>query len=339
MSKKNKNYINLCIKSLNGELKEYESKSLNEWLAVSEENKRIYNELKKIWIYSKPPVIHDIPDIDIEWDKFKTELQLNSGYNKYPKNNIIKNIYFSFHDLLVKKYALIVYSAAVLLIITGLLLWEHYLTTSSFNVKTSKGEKTLITLSDGTKVHLNYESSLKCSDGYSRRDRKVYLEGEAYFEVIKNRQNFIVITPNASTKVLGTQFNIRARGQETRVVVKTGVVILNKNDKENGSVKLEKGEMGLIEGKNLPNKIDSVDTDSFLGWMEGKLCFRQQPLHEIVEELNRAYDVTIQISDSTLSAHTLTAIFNNLPFTSVINSICLTLGSEYKFENDKYIIY
>jgi len=339
MRKRDIKFINLCIKSLNGELKENERKSIDEWLAASEENKRMYNELKKVWIHSEPPVIQDIPDIDLEWTKFKTGLQLNSGYNKKTKIDFIKNIFSSFHNFFEKKYAIIVYSAAVLIIISSLFLWDHYLSTSSFNVKTSKGEKTLITLSDGTKVHLNCESSIKCSDGYSRRDRKVYLEGEAYFEVIKNRQNFIVITPNASTKVLGTKFNVRARGEETRVIVKTGVVILNKNDKENDSVKLEKGEMGLISGKDSPNKIDSVDTESFLGWMDGKLFFRQEPLHNIIEELNRAYDVTIQISDSTLSAHTLTATFDNLPFPSVINSICLTLGSEYKFENDKYIIY
>jgi len=339
MRKTNKKFFSLCSKSLNGELADNEKRLLDELLAASEKNKRIYNELKQVWIHSKPPAVQNIPDIDNEWKKFKTELQMKSVNNNNSIINFIKDRYSYLHNLLARKHAILAYSVAVLFIITGLFLWDHYLTNSSFNVKTSKGERTLITLSDGTKVHLNCESSLQCSDNYNRRDRKVYLEGEAYFEVVKNKQNFIVITPHATTKVLGTKFNVRARGQETRVVVKSGVVVVNKNDEKNDLVKLETGEMGLISGKDSPDRIEAVDTECFLGWMEGKLFFRSQRLNAVVEELNRAYDVTIQISDSTLSDHTLTATFDNLPFTSVIHSICLTLGSEYKYEDDKYIIY
>ncbi|MFO7892066.1 MAG: FecR domain-containing protein [bacterium] len=339
MRKMNKTMFRLCAKSLSGELGAEENKHFKEWLAASEDNQRMYNELKEVWIHSKPPIISDIPDIDTEWLNFTTELQLKSNKNGNIKNNSFKNILIHAGTFFSRKNALIVYAAAVLFIIVGFLLWERYFTSTSFNVTTSRGEKTLITLSDDTKVHLNCESSLRCADGYGRIDRKVYLHGEAYFEVIKNRQSFIVITPNASTKVLGTKFNIRARGEETRVVVKTGTVLLNKKEGENGSITLEKNDMGLISGEHTPQKIKSVETEKFLGWMNGRLIFNQQPLPEVMDELSRVYNVSIQISDSTLVDHTLTATFDNLPFTSIIHSICLTMSSEYRYENDEYIIY
>ncbi len=339
MKIKNKKIFRLCTKSLSGELREEEKRYLGEWLAASEKNKRMYNELKEVWINSEPPVVQDIPDIDNEWLKFEKELKFKSFKKRSMINDLLNKTHHGMHNLFARKYAVIVYSVAVLFIITGLFLWKHYFTSTSFNVITAKGEKTLITLSDDTKVHLNCESSLKCGEGYGRRDRKVYLKGEAYFEVIKNGQSFTVITPNASTKVLGTKFNVRARGVETRVVVKTGTVLLNKKDEDNGSLTLNKGEMGLISGKHSPNKIESVDTERFFGWMKGKLVFKQQPLNEVIDELSRVYNVSVQILDSTLVDHTLTATFDNLPFTSIISSVCLTLGSKYKIVNDEYVIY
>ncbi len=339
MRKRNNKIFVLYAKSLNGELNEYEKRYLEEWLAASEENQRMYNELKEVWKNSKPPVVPDIPDIDNEWMKFQHQLQSHQLVNRRKINDFIKNIFLGMHNFLTKKYVVAVYAAVILLVIVGFFLWEYYFTSTSFKVITPKGEKTLITLSDGTKVHLNCESSLKCGDGYGRGDRKVYLEGEAYFEVIKNRQNFTVITSNSSTKVLGTKFNVWARGEETRVVVETGIVLLNKKHNENGAVKLEKGEMGLISGKHPLQKIESVDTEKFLGWMNGRLIFERQSINKVMDELSRVYNVSIELADSTLSDHTLTATFDNLPFNSIINSICLTLGSKYRYENNEYIIY
>lgn len=340
MRKMNKKLFRLCAKSFSGELRDKEENYIKEWLAASEDNRRMYNEIKEIWKYSKPPAIPDIPDIDTEWLNFTTRTTLKSNTTHRNKDkNFIKNIFNYLSDIFSRKNAVLVYAVSVLFIIAGFLLWERYFTSTSFNVTTSKGEKTLITLSDGTKVHLNCESSLRCSDGYGRGDRMVYLQGEAYFEVVKNRQSFTVITANATTTVLGTKFNIRARGTETRVVVKTGVVRLNKKTKENGALTLTKNEMGLISGERNPQKIQSVDSDKFLGWMSGRLIFNQQPLNEVIDELSRVYNVSIHISDSTLIDHTLTATFDNLDFSSVIQSVCLTVGSEYRHEEDEYIIF
>lgn len=155
-----------------------------------------------------------------------------------------------------------------------------------------KGEF-FLTLSDGTKVWLNSESSLKYPVCFNSDERKVYLKGEAFFEVTKNAgKPFIVEFGKASVKVLGTSFNIRAYEDETKThttLVKGCVQLsihgsrLQLNPDEQGIIDLQSGD--LIKRK--------VDVNLYISWKDGRFVFENQTLEEMMNTLERWYDLKI----------------------------------------------
>ncbi len=164
------------------------------------------------------------------------------------------------------------------------------------------------------------------------------LDGEAYFKVAYNKRSFIVITKHARITVLGTQFNVWDRGDKTRVIVKEGRVKLSSVLSDSSGVELTTGQMSQVFGHHAPEPPNSVDTKYLLGWLENRLAFEKTPLHEIIAELERFYDVSILLSDTTLANQTITAEFEDASIQDVLSSICLTLNMRWKFESKKYII-
>jgi len=108
--------------------------------------------------------------------------------------------------------------------------------------------------------------------------------------------------------------------------------------KDQSDIILSEGQMSRITGNMQPSAPQTVDAEYLLGWLEGKLVFERTPLNEIVSELERYYDVSIELEVAGLAQNTITASFENSPLEPVLSSICLTLGARYKFEADTYII-
>lgn len=158
------------------------------------------------------------------------------------------------------------------------------------------GQTKVLLLSDGTQVRLNAGSSLfypqRFSRLFSRRD--VYLDGEAHFDVAKNRsQPFVVHVGNLKVKVLGTHFNVKAYPAEELVTTTL----------EQGRVKVygDKIAMTLLPDEQaVYNRISgkmtkrSVDSGNYNQWMDGKLLFDQAPLKAIIADLQRRYNVSIK---------------------------------------------
>lgn len=158
------------------------------------------------------------------------------------------------------------------------------------------GQTKVLRLSDGTLVRLNAGSSLfypqRFSRLFSRRD--VYLDGEAHFDVAKNRsQPFVVHVGNLKVKVLGTHFNVKAYPAEELVTTTL----------EQGRVKVygDKIAMTLLPDEQaVYNRISgkmtkrSVDSGNYNQWMDGKLLFDQAPLKAIIADLQRRYNVSIK---------------------------------------------
>lgn len=155
-----------------------------------------------------------------------------------------------------------------------------------------KGEHQVI-LSDSTRVWLNSESRLRYPVVFRGKERRVWLEGEAYFEVRKNQSSpFIVTMQNTSVKVLGTSFNIRAYFDEGvfMTTLVEGKVQLTHGGEE---LLLSPSEQGVVDLKtNLLSK-QVVDVGLYTSWKEGRFVFENQTLEEIMNTLQRWYDVKV----------------------------------------------
>jgi ferric-dicitrate binding protein FerR (iron transport regulator) len=158
------------------------------------------------------------------------------------------------------------------------------------NLKTPKGGEYIITLSDGTKVHLNAESELRHPEVFLEKERKVYLKGEAYFEVSPDENKPFIINVNGIiTKVLGTTFNIRAYPEDEMIVttlVDGKVNIINQKE----SRILSPGQQSIVKDLYTEINVQEVDTKKFTAWHIGRLIYDNQPLDKILTELSRWYD-------------------------------------------------
>lgn len=175
---------------------------------------------------------------------------------------------------------------------------------------TAYGQTQKIVLPDQSVVTLNANSSLSVqeSDWDKAVERRVWLKGEAFFEVQKRKTpqgtpaKFIVCTGEVQVEVLGTAFNVKARHQETAVVLSAGSVRLNLPQDATHTKKeimMEPGDMVAVRQREVVKK--AVDTTHYTGWKENKLIFEHTPVPEIIQRIEDHYGLKVSVlSDSLL---------------------------------------
>ena len=166
-------------------------------------------------------------------------------------------------------------------------------TTCCQTLTTRRGKSFLLVLSDGTKVWINAESSLRYPVAFNGKERRVELKGEACFEVAKDEKcPFIVSADGMDTHVLGTKFNVRSYTTEDRHVtlVQGKVQVTNKNSLT--SVVLQPGQ-DLTYTETGEEKISNVNIATYTAWTEGMFYFEDASLEEIMGYLGRWYNVNI----------------------------------------------
>lgn len=170
-------------------------------------------------------------------------------------------------------------------------------------ISTPRGKDYELVLSDGTVVLLNADSKITFPTRFTGDKRTVKLVGEAYFKVSKNKHRpFIVETGNLYTKVLGTEFNLKAYPHsDVNVTLIKGSVAVNAEGKE---VMLKPGENAeYSEDKDI--EVTTVDTEGYIQWKDGYFYFDNVPLIDVVRDLGRWYNVNIEIRNNSLMSYRL----------------------------------
>ena len=165
-------------------------------------------------------------------------------------------------------------------------------TTSYNTINTSTGRQSFVTLSDGTKVWLNAASSLKFPVSFTNEEREVELEGEAYFEVSKEKRTFKVITDGQYVEVLGTHFNVDAYkgNQYVKTTLLEGSVRVN-SPKSKQSIVLNPGEQGIRDNSGL--SVKQVDAWDVIGWKRGLFIFSNESIRTVMDEISRWYNIEV----------------------------------------------
>ena len=197
----------------------------------------------------------------------------------------------------------------IALIIGGIYLFNLENKSEQFNtILVPAGQRINLILSDNTNLWLNANTEFRYPSEFSKDNRTVYLDGEAYFEVSKNEKKpFIVRTGQGDIHVTGTSFNVEAytkfKSFETSLF-EGGVDIFKEDTK---LVSLKPNEKGSFENNQL--LITNItDTDHYL-WKEGLIAFNNKKLEEVFIELEKYFDIDIQIKTSCLPQHTYTGKF------------------------------
>lgn len=202
--------------------------------------------------------------------------------------------------------------ATLLAIGTGMVVRRHANTTGSTErtYATAAGERATIQLPDGSSVILSADSKLRYRRPFEGAQRTVTVEGQAYFAVVADPTSpFVVNAAHAVAHVLGTSFVVRAypRDSVVEVVVEEGKVALRPIAAPASSgTTLTRGDLGRIDVAGLATVAHNVSVDQYTSWTRGTLTFYNTPLRDVVQEMNRWYDVTIVLGDSSLAAATMT---------------------------------
>ena len=171
-------------------------------------------------------------------------------------------------------------------------------------VVTQLGERSQVVLPDGTKVWLNSSSSVEYVAPFFSRQRRVKMEGEAYFEVEHDRRApFVVSTNGLDIEVLGTRFNIRNDDNEHRVttVLLEGAVKAYASGREQASVRLHPAQQLVFDTRTHAMRLtDCPSAERSINWIDGRFCFEHDTFGEIVAELKRYYNVDIRFMDNRL---------------------------------------
>ena len=162
----------------------------------------------------------------------------------------------------------------------------------AYNImRVPRGGEFKVRLQDGTLVYMNSETELKYPVRFVGKERRVYLSGEAYFEVQRDTTKpFIVVMNGNEVRVLGTEFNVRSYKDEkcqfTTLV--TGKVLLTTSDRK--CMELLPNEQGDI-------RKEQVDVALYTAWKDGNFVFRKQSLEHIMEIVERWYDLKVIFED------------------------------------------
>ncbi|WP_321281000.1 FecR domain-containing protein [Marinifilum fragile] len=161
-------------------------------------------------------------------------------------------------------------------------------------LKTERGNEFNMQLADGTRVWLNADSELRYPVQFTGNVRKVYLKGEAYFDVAHNEKKaFVVNSYNQEVKVYGTEFCINAYNQdEIKTVLVEGSVGVRPNPRGEES-KLKPGELGLTDMQSGKIDIKKVNVRPYIAWKDGDFVFENESLENIMLRLERWYNVKI----------------------------------------------
>ncbi len=264
--------------------------------------------------------------LDSPFKKSEDELWANimSKTEQKPKAKIL-----SLHSNILR-YA----AAAVILILIGVpSLMKFYTKT----VISKNGEHLSHKLPDGSKVSLNAKTSLSYHPYWWRFNRKIELKGEAFFEVQKGKR-FTVSSNNGTTEVLGTSFNIYARDTDYKVFCKTGKV---KVSNLASTLIIKPGKIAIFNSKTKAGVIKTSSSENILGWRESKFVFKSILVNKVLEELERQYDVTINLNIKRNSSMLYTGFFTKKSsIESSLTFVCRSFNLKFRKVNDKeFIIY
>lgn len=207
------------------------------------------------------------------------------------------------------------------------------------NVDVPRGTRFDMVLEDGTHVWLNSDSRLRFPPVFNGSERRVYLEGEAYFEVAHNANKpFIVETRGQKLTVLGTAFNISAYRDEqvTYTTLSEGSVALRSGGSE---VVLRPGEQARLNEGEATFTTENVNLQSVIPWKNGVFIFEGKTLEQVMRQLARWYDMEYSFEGDETKSMVLRGIMPVQTEISSIFEILETSGRvKFRTENNRVTI-
>ncbi len=368
-------HISQLIKAyLNGELNPVQEQELQAWLAASPENRELLNSLSNEQELSRN--IRDFEEVDSArlWERATVLLQLNrapktKAYQLWPRiatvaaavATIVFGVWFFNRnsDVINTGQAEVAYTndlapgknTATITLENGevinldsnrnnVVVTDSVKAATNLVAATPRGGTYQLVLSDGTHVWLNAESKISFPSQFKGTERKILLDGEAYFEVAKNEKlPFVVESKGQELRVLGTHFNVNAYSDEkinkTTLLEGSVKVSLLRPLEGAGSVILQPGQQSSAEGGGI--KVKNVDAESAIAWKEGLFQFERADIKTVMTQLARWYDVEVEYEGNLPEREFTGKIYRNIKASQALE-LLKNLQVKFRIEGRKIIV-
>lgn len=355
----------LLINYLSGSASEQERREAINYIRASEENKAHFEELKHYYQISL--LAAPFP----QFNKQEGWARVRVGYYKqlYAREKQKNAQNFS---VLIKRIALPIAASLLIAFLIGALVQYNIFGTSNpdlaFNeIKAPYGARSIVTLPDSTTVWLNAGSTLRYPSNFSGKNREVYLEGEAFFDVTKNEKNiFRVNAGDIRINVYGTQFNVKAYTEEQEVTTtlvsgSISIDVINLTTpkaplilKPNQSVTITKAVMESAGNENNETSADyqaNADTEVIekitilsaeprvlSSWKDSVWVIRGEELGKLAVVLERRFNVKISFEEESLKKYKFSGSLIEETFEQVMKIIRTSAPINFSVENNHVII-
>ena len=266
---------------------------------------------------------------------------------KIHSDRIYRRIMHKMHSIKIKRWGLRIAAALIPFILMAAIYTQvgtkiDFFAQSEFDeVTVPSGEHLQLLFQDGSKVYLNSNSHIRYPKKFSFFERKVYLEGEAWFEVSKeDNWPFVVDLNCLKVKVLGTKFNIKAYpgDENVNVALKEGKVNLELASSK--IINLAPGEKAIYNRTTNDCLVKTYDTNSKQNdWRTSKLIFKDTPLEEVLRVLSSTYHIHFKIEDEYLYKYTYTLTSDKKNLYKILNELEKITPIAFAKQGDTFFVY
>lgn len=297
--------------------------ALNEWRSL-EGNESFYKELEILWMEIQEEAGGYVPDVSYYWKRMEARIEAKRKVYTVP----------------LWKYRIAMVAASLLLFLSvSVAFWMGKITEKpeiSSQTYSALNGKSQMELPDGSMVWLNMGSSLTYKTSFTG-NREVWLEGEALFNVMKDKEHpFTVWMDGVQVKVHGTRFNVKAypENSDLRIALLEGSIslLVGKNE-----MYVKPGELALIDKQTEEIRIYPGDVHFESCWADKVCSFEAKPLDYISKYLERWYNVDIDL-DPSIATTCYTFTITDEPLETILQIMSRINPIQYSFEEDKRVI-
>ena len=317
MSEKNIDIVEeLLPRYCEGNVSAEEREKVEKWIRQSEEHYKIARQIQLIYLAS---------DTISVMDRVNTDNALSKVDNRIFRSQLQALFIWG------QRVAAILFIPLLVAYLLQVLIPEKQ-DIRMLEVRTNPGMTTSLTLPDGTKVNLNSESSLVYPESFEGEFRSVRLEGEAFFEVVKNpEKRFVVTTPhNASVEVWGTSFNMEAFRWDSIVsttLISGKVAFISKS----GQVDIKPGEKLVYNIQTNRSDIYQTSGEAEISWKDGMIIFKKTPFEEALRMLTKRFNVDFVVSNNKYVKDFFTGSFTNHRLEQILDIFNASSGIKWRY--------
>lgn len=314
------------INYIKGEIySEKEIAKILDWIESSPENQDRYNQLKNLWVISGLEYSEDIDVPDFVY----------SGKKVFMLSTLFQAVL---------KYAAVFVLAFLLGSVTLFLINREQ--SSNFSrlyntIEVPNGQRSQVTLYDGTKVWINSGTKFKYPVAFSKDTRDVFIEGEAYFDVAKDKKHpFIVNAGRLKIKVLGTRFNVCAYPEDVNSYATLEEGSINAVNSGNGEqLTLNPGEQITLNSSVNSMKYQKVNTTLYTSWKENLLRFDNATFKELIIKMERWYGIKITVDPEVDTKERYTMAIKTESLREMLLLISKTTQIKYEINGNSILIH